>query len=316
MDQDYLCGDYGEIKEWIKIKVTANLRDLDLLSSLMTMVSPNLEIEDYSDIAEHTCYGELIDEKILNADKTICSVSVYVPKDSHVNDTLSYLKSLLDNAKLQVINIDLNGISEEDWANEWKQYYKPFTVGKHIQIVPAWEEYQQKDGDIVIKMDPGLAFGTGSHETTKLILELLEDTVKQNDTVLDVGCGSGILAICASKLGAKECLCCDIDPMCVKVVGENAEKNQVSNITYFESNLLDKVPKKPYNIICANLVADIILRMLPNISDYMNDNTLLLLSGIINLREEEIKNALSTYHLKLVNEVHENDWCALSVQKA
>ena len=140
MDKDYVCEDWGSTTEWTQIKVTAKLELLDEVSAVMNMISNYLQIEDYSDIDLKTCYGDLIDEKILNADKTIASVSVYLPADGGVSDTVSFLRGRFDELAIPV-EISISGINEEDWANSWKAYYKPIRIGERIVIVPAWEKY-------------------------------------------------------------------------------------------------------------------------------------------------------------------------------
>lgn len=160
--------------------------------------------------------------------------------------------------------------------------------------MPSWEKYEKQDGDIIIDMDPGMAFGTGTHETTRLCATLLEENVKSGDYMLDVGAGSGILAICAAKLGADYCAACDIDPVAVKTEKENAERNGC-DIDCFVSDLLDSVKirdGRKYDIVTANIVADIIIRMSPDIGEYIRDGGLLVVSGIIDEREAEVRSAL------------------------
>lgn len=235
MDKDYLCGDWGDVTDWTQLRVTVALADLDELTAIMSMVSNNLQIEDYSDIDLKTCYGDLIDESILNADKTVASVSVYLPAERNVAETVAFLRDRFDACGLEPKKIETVGVREEDWANSWKQYYKPIHVGREVVVVPEWEPYQPAAGEIVITMDPGMAFGTGTHETTRLVMRLLEKLMPRDPAgiaagVLDVGTGSGILSICAAKLNpAAVCEAYDIDPMAVRVAKENIEKNGLSD---------------------------------------------------------------------------------------
>lgn len=316
IDKDYVCGATCEEKEWHQIKATAKLQYLDNLTAIMSMVSNNLMIEDYSDIDLKTCYGDLIDESILNADKTIASVSVFVPRDQNYTEAVSFIK---DRCYEDGFNVEVNivGVNEEDWANSWKQYYKPLKIGERIVIVPAWEKYDRKDSDVIVTMDPGMAFGTGSHETTRLVIGLLEKYTKKGERVLDVGCGSGILAICASKLGAGECKAYDIDEVAVKVTKENIEINDCHNITCDQSDLLRQVDLTggKYDLICANIVADIILRMLPDVGKYMNDDAVLLASGIICERSDDVKTGFDKYGFEIIEEAVDNGWCAFAIKK-
>ena len=315
MDKDYVCEDWGTETEWTQIKVTVKLNMLDDAVAVMNMVSNYLQIEDYSDIDLKTCYGDLIDEAILNADKTIASVSVYLPADGGVADTLVFLKTRFAELNINA-DITVSGINEEDWANSWKEYYKPIKIGEKIVIVPAWEKYEQNEGEIIVRMDPGMAFGTGTHETTRLVIRLLERYIKNGMRVADVGTGSGILAICASKLGAKECKAYDIDPVAVKVANENIKDSGLTNVTCEVSDLLRQVDKsQAYDVICANIVADIIIRMMPDVGELMNESSVILASGIIVERSEDVITAFEEHDFEIVERIDENGWCALAVKK-
>ena len=303
-------------KDWTQLKVTVPLAQLDALVAVMSMLNNNLMIEDYSDIDLKTCYGDLIDESILNADKTVASVSVFLPAERPYSDAIAFLNERMSSEQIEG-KIELIGVNEEDWANSWKAYYKPLHIGRRMVIVPAWEHYDAKEGEIIVRMDPGMAFGTGSHETTRLVIELLEELVTPGMRVADVGCGSGILAICAAKLGAAECKAYDIDPVAVRVAKENIADSGMTNVSCDVSDLLKGVDLTggQYDLICANIVADIIIRMSPDVGRYMKDDAILLASGIITERAEEVIEALNASHLKVVRRLDDNGWCALVVQK-
>ncbi|MBR2018993.1 MAG: 50S ribosomal protein L11 methyltransferase [Clostridia bacterium] len=316
IDQDYVCGDYGSETNWTQIRVTVRLQELDDLVAIMSMVSTNLQIEDYSDIDLKTCYGDLIDESILNADKTIASVSVYLPAERSVSECISFLKERFVAVGLQDAKLETVGINEEDWANSWKAYYKPIKIGDRLVIVPAWEKYEAAEGELVVRMDPGMAFGTGTHETTRLVIRMLEKYTRPGCRMLDVGTGSGILAICASRLGAAECRAYDIDPMAVRVANENIKDSGLTNITCEVSDLLRQADaSKPYDLICANIVADIIIRMMPDIAPFMHAETVLLLSGIISERAEDVISCVERCGYRVVEMQEENGWCGLAVMK-
>ncbi len=316
IDQDYVCGDYGTESEWTQVKVTVKLERLDDLVAIMSMVSNNLQIEDYSDIDLKTCYGDLIDESILNADKTIASVSVYLPAERSVAECISFLRERFVASDLTDAKIETVGVNEEDWANSWKAYYKPIKIGERLVIVPAWEKYTPAEGELIVRMDPGMAFGTGTHETTRLVIKLLETYTKEGCRMLDVGTGSGILAICASKLGAGECRAYDIDPMAVRVANENIKDSGLTNITCEVSDLLRQVDKsQPYDLICANIVADIIIRMTPDVGELMHKDTVLLASGIILERSDDVVECFEKHGFRIVERLEENGWCGLAVMK-
>ena len=315
-DKDYTCEDWGSETEWTQIKVKVSLDALDDTIAVMNMVSNYLQIEDYSDIDLKTCYGDLIDEAILNADKTVAYVSVYQSVDGGVADTLVFLRERFDTLGIKA-EISVSGVNEEDWANSWKAYYKPIKIGEKIVIVPAWEKYSASPEEIVVRMDPGMAFGTGTHETTRLVIKLLEKYVKNGALVADVGCGSGILAICASKLGAGECKAYDIDPVAVKVANENIKDSGLTNVTCEVSDLLKQVDRSggAYDVICANIVADIIIRMMPDVGALMDENSVILASGIIVERSEDVISGFEQHGFKIVERIDENGWCALAVMK-
>lgn len=304
-----------ESNKWIQIKVTSKVENKDSVIAVMSMISNGLQIEDYSDLEDRILdgvYGDLIDESVLNADKTIASVSAYVTADKPVTDHTAYINDRLNQLGID-FKIELISLCEEDWADSWKQYYKPIKIGKHLVVVPMWEKYDAQDGEIIVKMDPGMAFGTGTHETTRLCATLLEGYVNSDSTMLDVGTGSGILAICASKLGAKKCYAYDIDPVAVRVARENVKDNDLTNIECEVSDLLKGVKEGKYDVITANIVADIIIRMLPDISKYMHEKTVLVISGIIDERCQDVYKSINENSFKIIEEIHENGWCAISL---
>ena len=306
----------NNVKEWSQVKVTVALERLDTLTAIMSMIDLNLMIEDYSDIDLKTCYGDLIDESLLNADKTIASVSVFIPAEKSVSDAVAFIRDRASSENLE-IKVEINGVNEEDWATSWKAYYKPVHIGEKMVIVPMWETYDEQPGEVIVRMDPGMAFGTGTHETTRLVVSLLEKYTKEGCRVLDVGTGSGILAICASKLGAGECKAYDIDPVAVRVARENVKDNECNNITCDVSDLLYGVDLSggQYDLVCANIVADIIIRMAPDIGKYMKDDAILLASGIITERSEEVVEAIKTNGLRIKEQLTDNGWCALVIEK-
>ena len=318
IDEDYVCEDYGEIQIWTQIKVTVPLPELDRLVAVMSMINNNLMIEDFSDIDVNlkTCYGDLIDEKILNADKSVASVSVFIPSDRSYMDDLAYIRQRVAELSLHA-EVELVGVNEEDWANSWKQYYKPVKIGERIVICPAWEKYTPAEGELVIRMDPGMAFGTGTHETTRLVIRLLEKYTKVGQRMLDVGTGTGILAICASRLGAELCRAYDIDPTAVRVARENIKDSGLTNVTCDQSDLLKQVSLEggQYDLVCANIVADIIIRMTPDVGTYMKDDAVLLASGIIAERCDDVVACFEANGFRVVEKLTDNDWCGLAVMK-
>ncbi len=301
---------------WVQIKVTCHSRDLDTVTSVMSMVDNGLLIEDYSDVDQilDGVYGDLIDESILKADRSRASVSVFLPLSRAPGESERFIEERL--LALDIPHtLERQGVREEDWADSWKQYYKPIRTGRRLVIVPVWETYDPRPGEVIVLMDPGMAFGTGTHETTRLCAGLVEDAVTSGCTVLDVGCGSGILAIAAAKLGAGRCFACDIDPVAVRVAGENTELNRTPNVTCAVSDLLRQVPKETggYDVIVANIVADVILRLGPDVGAFLAPGGTFIVSGIISERAEEVRTALAGWGWRITEERYENGWYAASL---
>ncbi len=299
--------------KWIQIKASAENKYLDDICAVMSMIDAALMIEDYSDVVKDLdgVYGDLIDEELLSRDRTTVSVSVFIPEIKNPAESEGFIKERF--AALAVpATLEIIGVHESDWADSWKQYYKPIKTGKKIVIVPVWEEYTPAEGELTVLMDPGMAFGTGTHETTRLCATLLEKHQKEGDKMLDVGCGSGILAICASKLGAGECYACDIDENAVRVAEENTRLNETANVKVGVSDLLKQAEKAEggYDICCANIVADIIIRLAPDIGSFIAPKGKIIVSGIITERAEETLEALAAHGWTLIDSMRENGWFA------
>ena len=300
---------------WTKLTVSGHVKDLDGIAAVMSMLDNGLMIEDYSDFSLNGMYGELVDDTILNADRDTVKVSLFVPEDKSFIEYKEYLETRIADLGIDA-SISFEGVSEDDWAESWKQYYKPIPLGR-VTVVPAWEKYEAKEGEILVRMDPGMAFGTGTHETTRLVIELLEKYTKPGCRVLDVGTGSGILAISASLLGAGSCRAYDIDEVAVRVARDNVKENGCNNIVCDVSDLLKGVDRTegPYDLVCANIVADIIIRMAPDVGEVMKDDAILLVSGIISERAQDVIDCFEKHGYKIVEKLEDNGWCGLAVMK-
>lgn len=305
------------MNEWTQVRVSGEKTNLDDICAVMCMVDPGLMIEDYSDISTDGLYGALIDESILNADKNKVAVSLYIPADKNPGEIVSHLTTRF--AELQIpVTVETVGLKEEDWENAWRAYYKPIPLGR-IVIVPMWQEYTPEPGQLVVKMDPGLAFGTGTHETTRLVIEMLQDCVHEGDRMLDLGCGSGILAICAAELGAAYCGAYDLDPVAVRVARENADASaHPDRIVCGQSDLLKSVDRSggKFQVIVANIVADIVLRLIPDVSDFLTEDGTFIVSGIIAERADEVIAALRQNGYAVQNRMDDNGWCAIACKRA
>jgi ribosomal protein L11 methyltransferase len=198
-------------------------------------------------------------------------------------------------------------MKEEDWANNWKQYYKPTKIGDKIVIKPIWEEYEASENDLLVELDPGMAFGTGTHETTRMCAQALERYVKEDSVVFDVGTGSGILAIIAGKLGAKHVVGVDLDPVAVDSAKENLKFNDVNNIEILHGNLLDVVKGKA-DLVVANIIAEIICILTPDVKKALDKDGIFITSGIIHDRREMVINNLEENGFEILEVNKDGEW--------
>ena len=210
--------------------------------------------------------------------------------------------------------ITVNTVADTDWNENFKKHFTTFRAAGHVVIKPTWKEYKQEADDIVIEMDPGMAFGSGVHETTRMCLELLQKYMKPGESVLDVGCGSGILGIAASKLGAGEVLSLDYDGVSVEVTRDNAQRNGVT-LQARRSDLLQAAEKKTYDVILANIIADIIIRLNEDVRDYMTPDSIYIISGIIVDRLDEVLQSLKEHGLEPIETIQMADWRAVAVRR-
>ncbi len=303
--------------EWTDIRITVPQQYAETAEAIATMVSNGgIYIEDYSDLEQQAweiAHVDLIEQELLDKPRDIVIVHMYLAPDENPAEVLPLFRERLDAAGVPY-TLDTAGVQQEDWQNAWKKYYHAMDIGSRLAIVPGWESY---DTDrIRITMDPGLAFGTGTHETTALCLELLDSLVQGGERVLDVGTGSGILAIAALKLGAREADGVDIDPMCVRTAGENAERNGVDGrFRVLVGDLSDKA-EGVYDIITANIVAAAILSLAPAVPALMAPGAKFICSGIIDERKGEVLAGLQASGLRPVEIKEKRGWVCILCEKA
>lgn len=246
---------------------------------------------------------DFIDYPLLNSDKDVFAIKVY---PENLEDA-EKIKVELEEKSLGQASIEEK--DDEDWANNWKKYYKPLEIGESLAIVPEWEKY--KSDRTIIKINPGMAFGTGTHESTYMCLELLEKYVKEGDEIFDIGCGSGILAIAALKLGAKRALAIDIDDKCIDASHENAKLNDVEDkMEIKKGNLLDVV-KGRADLIVSNIIAEIIVDEIKNLKNHMDPGGIFITSGIIKERRQMVMDALVENNFEIIDEIEKNNWLAI-----
>lgn len=302
--------------EWTDIQITVPARFADTAEAVATMVSNGgIYIEDYRDLEQQAweiAHVDLIEQELLDKPRDIVKVHMYLAPDENPAEILPLFRERLDNSGIEY-TLETSGVEQEDWQNAWKKYYHAMDIGSRLAIVPGWEQYETDR--TVITMDPGMAFGTGTHETTSLCLETLDSLVKGGERVLDIGTGSGILAIAALKLGAAVAEGVDIDPMCVRTAGENARRNGVQDrFTVLVGDLSDKASGQ-YNIITANIVAAAILSLAPHVPALMAPGARFIASGIIDTRKDEVLTGLRAAGLEPVEVKEKRGW-ACNICKA
>lgn len=297
---------------WTEIAITVSTADIDNAGNIANMVVPyGIYIEDYSALEEETleiAHIDLIEQSLLEKDRTKGIIHVYVNPHENPLEAVSFIKERLESENIS-FEITIADCKTEDWVNNWKQYFHPMPIGKNLLIRPTWEDEYDPQGRTVLHIEPGLAFGTGSHPTTKLCLETLENYINENSTVLDIGCGSGILSIASLLLGAKSAFGVDIDKLAVKTALENAKENGFEPPVFkaVNGNLSDKVTGK-YNVIVANIVADIIMDFNKEVSHFLDKDGVYITGGIIDSRKDEVIYSFEQNDFKIIENFEEKGW--------
>lgn len=302
--------------EWTEIIISVHRDNLETAEAIAHMIVPyGFYIEDYSTMMEEVleiAHIDLIDEELLAKDKDKALIHVYISPEENPAESIAFLRERLSAEGISN-EIDTTGCDEMDWRNNWKQYFFPIPVGEKLLIRPSWRDEYDAGDRKVINIDPGMAFGTGNHETTRLCLKCLEKYVKEGDKVLDVGCGSGILSIASVLLGAESAFGVDIDPTAVRTADENAQMNSVSDKCRFVAgNLTDKV-EGVYNIVVANIVADAIIMLSADVKKFMGDNSVYIMSGIIDKRHDDVLSAIEK-DFEVIETFEEAGWVCIAAK--
>ncbi len=302
---------------WNELVITVESNNCDLAASVLTVLNHDgMFIEDFSDLMENDAVRQtnLVEQDLLDKINNDPILHLYISPNQNLAEMAQSAQSLLNQNQI-IHQLQIKEIPDKNWNEEWMKYYNPVHVNDHLTIVPCWLEYQAQPDELVVLLDPGAAFGTGTHETTKLCLDALARHVKTDDRILDVGTGSGILAITSLLLGAKSADAVDIDPLSVKAAGENAVLNRVDDrLNVKLGNLLDHASGH-YQVITANIVADVIISMLSDLKQYMDTDSILILSGIIRERTHDVLQALNDYSYIVKEHLQDGEWTALIATK-
>lgn len=317
--------------DWIKVTIYTSAEGIEgVTGRLYQLGITGLEIEDEQDFLEflenNKQYWDYVDEDLMKQKHTETKVSCYVSNDMNGNelliairDSMKEMKDLDDDNSYGRLEVEIENTSTEDWANNWKKYFHPMEVGEKILIKPEWEELTEPTDRLVFNINPGMSFGTGSHYTTQLCIEALEKYIKPGIKMLDLGCGSGILSILSLMLGAKEAVAVDIDPNAVDTAYENAQMNNIGREHYkvlsgnvvTDKEIQDIISQDKYEVVAANIVADVIIGLAPKAREYMKEGGVFITSGIIEGRQDEVKEALEENGFEIVDIRNRKDWYSI-----
>lgn len=317
--------------DWLQVCIYTTAAGIEPVSgALLDAGVTGMEIEDEADFLDflenNKQYWDYVDDELMQQKKGETCVKVYVADNAAGGDMLSAIRSGLAQLKARDtanefgrLELSLTGMNEEDWANNWKQYYKPTEVGKRILIRPEWEDIGPTDR-VVFTINPGMSFGTGTHHSTQLCIESLEDAVQPGHAILDLGCGSGILSVIALLLGASDALAVDIDPNAADIAIQNAAKNGFGPDRYralagdvlSDSALRDTIGARKYDVVLANIVADVIIPLAGFVPAVMAPGGTFITSGIIDTRLDEVKDALTAAGLHITHVRQRDCWACVT----
>ncbi|MGM9551606.1 MAG: 50S ribosomal protein L11 methyltransferase [Clostridia bacterium] len=311
---------------WLQISIETTKEGIDSVCDALSKVGiEGFEIEDKDDfntfLEENKEFWDYVDEDLYKEKQGPTKVKTYIEENSLAPEILSAIKSALEQIKCEDVgslDVTIGNMAQEDWENNWRQYFKPLYVGDNIIIKPHWEEVCDAKGKLVFEIDPGMTFGSGQHETTRMCVEALEKLVNKGDRVADLGCGSGILSVISLLLGAGYAYAVDIDPNSPKIAYENAALNNVGKDVYTvecgnvltDESLCKKLSDEKYHIVVANIVADVIIPLSEKVRNFMTNDGYFICSGIIDFRMEEVQDALLKNGFEILEIKHDGDWYA------
>lgn len=301
---------------WIEIRVITKSEALEPVSGIFYGLDcKGVAIEDPNDILEREqgpLTWDFADINVLEHKGEVAVVKAYFSEEDNIEEVLEYVNGKMRELKEMGIDTGLAKVEsekmhEEDWANNWKKYYKPTKIGERIVVKPIWEEYDAKENELVLELDPGMAFGTGTHETTRMCIQALDKYVKEDSTIFDVGCGSGILAIAAAKLGAKKAIGVDLDPVAVESANENVGLNNLNNIEILYGNLVEVIDGKA-DIVVANIIAEVICILTEDVKRVLKKDGYFITSGIIHDRVDMVTKKLEEVGFEVLEVNKDGEW--------
>lgn len=321
---------------WIEITVYTTNEALEIVSARFDMLGVSQVVLNESKaqveafLNESVKYWDFADLDSIVASEPcvkayVADVADNAPLLKEIQAFFAELKQIALGIDMGSLRVEFSKVKDEDWENNWKAYYKPVCIGERLLVKPSWEDVENEENRVVLALDPGMAFGTGTHHTTQLCLEYAQELVKTGDDVLDLGCGSGILSIAALLLGAKHALAVDVDPITESIARENAELNGIFPDKYSisignvleDAHLQAEIREQQYDIIFANIIASVIIGLAPMIPSLLKENGRFIASGIIAERADEVRVALHSAGLTVIDERQSEDWVAMLVsQKA
>ena len=300
------------MEKWLSFDIKCPKGYDEIISSILYDLGiENLQIDDYQDVIDfkkNQPYWVVIDDEEFTPHDNVIIKAFYEDDKVNYDEIEAQIKEFSINNNVDIQISKNKEIEDMDWANEWKKYYEPFYIG-NILIKPSWIDIDESDHKVV-EINPGMAFGTGLHETTNLCIEQLQELNLIDKIVLDIGCGSGILSVVSSKLGAKEVFATDIDPLAIEATLENSNLNKISNINAVKGSLLDNVDKK-YDVVVANILLNVLDILIPDLPKALKKDGVFICSGLINSQKDNIVNTLEKNDLEIVEISEKGEWISI-----
>ena len=309
---------------WLELKIDTSPAGIDPVTEMLeeqgvtgVIIDDQRDFQDF--MAHNQAYWDYVDEDLVKEKENLCRVTFYVENSPAGYGAIAAIRMAMHAMKQKhpeyaPLLLTMENVKDEDWENNWKQFYKPMEIGERLLVIPAWEQADPK-GRVTLTLNPGLTFGTGSHATTRLCLTALESRIHGGERVLDLGCGSGILSIAALRLGAKSAFACDIDEKCVDVAYENAALNGIGKdrLTVRQGDATKEGPLRDaigtgYDVVVANIVADVIISLAPQVRHFLKEDGWFLTSGIIDDRADEVAAALVVAGWSIVESCTSEGW--------